>query len=73
MKKSFPPLQLTFWNSVDDVAFPDPVAFIVGIVCRNVVPSSFLWFQTICLGVGSLVLWQVVVGFFGHSRWRVWS
>ena len=37
------PFQLTFWNTVDVAAFPDPAASIVlrsGVVCRNVMPSS---------------------------------
>ena len=52
---SGPPFQLTFWNTVDDVAFPDPAASSVlrtGVVCRNVMPSSrsctFKLFALVC-------------------------
>ena len=49
------PFQLTFWNTFDDVAFPDPAASTVlrsGVVCRNVMPSSrsctFELFALVC-------------------------
>ena len=69
------PFQLTFWNTVDVAAFPDPAASTVlrsGVVCRNVMPSSrSCTLRTVCPGVRSRILWQVVE-LFGHSRWRVW-
>ena len=49
------PFQLTFWNTVDDVAFPDLAASTVlrsGVICRNVMPSSrsctFELFALVC-------------------------
>ena len=47
--------QLTFWNTAEDAAFPDPAASTAlrsGVVCRNAMPSSrsctFVLFAQVC-------------------------
>ena len=64
------PFQLTFWNTVDGVAFPDPAASTVlrsGVVCRNVMPSSrSCTFESVCPGVRSS-------RFVAGGCWVVWA